>query len=156
MQMLIAVASRHSGQKRKKAQHRCAWGRLPEPELGLVIAARINYAKHSPNIGTSIGYRKKERRMLKKNAVQPKWCSEPFVCARPTVTQRRNAALAVHTPPATATDPLLRPRAVRGEGGFKAAAAAKVDVIITHRSKPTSATRSSPPILATLPIPVLN
>lgn len=61
MQMLIAVASRHSGQKRKKAQHRCAWGRLPEPELGLVIAARINYAKHSPNIGTSIGYRKKKK-----------------------------------------------------------------------------------------------
>lgn len=150
MQMLIAVASRHSGQKRKKAQHRCAWGRLPEPELGLVIAPRINYAKHSPNIGTSIGYRKKRRRMLKKNAVQSKWCSEPFVCARPTVTQRRNAAAVVHT------DPLLRPRAVRGGGGFKAAAAAKVDVIITHRSKPTSATRSSPPILATLPIPVLN
>lgn len=62
MQMLIAVASRHSGQKRKKAQNRCAWGRLPEPELGLVIAARINYAKHSPNIGTSIGYRKKRKK----------------------------------------------------------------------------------------------
>lgn len=88
--------------------------------------------------------------MLKKNAVQSKWCSEPFVCARPTVTQRRNAAAVVHT------DPLLRPRAVQGGVGFKAAAAAKVDVIITHRSKPTSATRSSSPILATLPIPVLN
>lgn len=58
MQMLIAVASQSGtvGKKKKKEKSIVALG----VELGLVIAARINYAKHSPNIGRS--YRKTTHR----------------------------------------------------------------------------------------------
>lgn len=58
MQMLIAVASQSGTvvKKKKKEKSIVALG----VELGLVIAARINYAKHSPNIGRS--YRKTTHR----------------------------------------------------------------------------------------------
>lgn len=65
MQMLIAVASRAGAVRLGVAQ----WAKKSIValglELGLVIAARINYAKHSPNIGTSDCYRKKTHRNTK-------------------------------------------------------------------------------------------